>query len=197
MKKQTLRVGFDLDGVLLYNPTRIVRPLVTEAKKLLFRQRKLKFYLPHSLLQKSLWYFLHKSSLFISPGYHEVKQLVKDGKIKAYLITARYSFLQNDLGNWLKKLEAGKYFQGSIYNKNNEQPHLFKEKIIKKLNLDIFVEDNWDIVNYLDSKHEARNPKTKIFWIYNILDRKIDYKYKFPVLKKAVEVIENEIKEKA
>jgi hypothetical protein len=53
--------------------------------------------------------------------------------------------------------------------------------MIKKLNLDIFVEDNWDIVKYLKNIK-----KTKIFWIYNLLDKKIKYQYKFKSLKEVV-----------
>ena len=59
--------------------------------------------------------------------------------------------------------------------------------MIEKLNLDIYVEDNYDIVRYLSQS--AKLKKVKIVWIYNILDRHINYPYKFPTLKAAVEFI--------
>ena len=37
--KKPLKVGFDLDGVLLYNPARLIRPLMTALKKKLARVR--------------------------------------------------------------------------------------------------------------------------------------------------------------
>ena len=54
--------------------------------------------------------------------------------------------------------------------------------MIKKLGLDVYVEDNWDIVRYLNLK--VKSQKSKVYWIYNILDRKIKYQYKFSSLKK-------------
>jgi len=54
--------------------------------------------------------------------------------------------------------------------------------MINKLDLDIFVEDNWDIVKHLKMKNE----KLKIYWIYNIFDRSINYKYKFSSLKNVI-----------
>jgi hypothetical protein len=63
--------------------------------------------------------------------------------------------------------------------------------MIKKLNLDIFVEDNWDIVNYFKSQMSnlKSKKKVKIFWIYNLLDRKIKYRYKFSSLKEVIKKI--------
>jgi len=61
--------------------------------------------------------------------------------------------------------------------------------MIKKLDLDVFVEDNWDIVHYLDSKFKIQHLKHKVLWIYNILDKKIHYPYKYSSLKQAVKTL--------
>jgi hypothetical protein len=63
--------------------------------------------------------------------------------------------------------------------------------MIKKLNLDIFVEDNWDIAKYLKTQNSKlkTEKKTKIFWIYNLLDRNIKYWYKFSSLKEVIKKI--------
>ncbi len=188
MKKIPLKVGFDLDGVVLYNPTRIIRPLVAFFKKTFLKKTETKFYYPKTKVEKVFWSLLHRSSLFPAPGLEDLKRLVAEGKVKAYLISSRYNFLGGDFDKWAEKIKAKGYFEGCFYNKNNEQPHLFKEKIIKKLDLDIFVEDNWDIVKYLNSRLD--NKQTKIFWICNLFDIKIDYPYKFLNLQQAV----NEVK---
>ncbi len=182
MKKQPLRVGFDFDGVLLYNPARIARPIIVHLKKLFIPSEQNKFHLPKTRLQKFIWFLLHKTSFIVAPGYDEIKNLAKTNKIKAYIISARYESLKTDFNVWIKKIDAADYFSGIYYNNTDEQPHLFKEKMIKKLDLDIFVEDNWDIVSHLSKKTSV-----KIFWIYNLLDRNIKYKYKFPCLKQVVE----------
>jgi len=46
MPKRPLRVGFDLDGVLLYNPARIARPLVAFVKKHFLKKRTKLFLYP-------------------------------------------------------------------------------------------------------------------------------------------------------
>ena len=190
MKKQILKVGFDLDGVLLYNPARIARPIVAIAKKLFFKKKGLKFYSPKTFFGQQLWRLFHKSSIFIAPGLEDIKNLIKAKKIKAYIITARYNYLKNDLEEWLKKMKISQSFSGIYYNQNDEQPHLFKKRVIKKLKIDIFVDDNWDIVKHLKSKVESRKSKVKILWIFNLLDRKINYKYKFSSLKNVMKYLQ-------
>lgn len=189
MKKKVLKVGFDLDGVILYNPIRVARPIIAFFKSIFFNHKKpLFFYYPKTKIEKLFWKILHLSSLFPAPGVNEIKKLVKEKKIKAYLITGRYSFLENDLQQRIKKLKLKNFFEGIYFNKNDLQPHLFKEKMIKKLNLDIYIEDNWDIVNYLtqNSELKTQNKKIKIFWIYNLFDRRIKYKNKHHSLSSAI-----------
>lgn len=186
MKKQTLRVGFDLDGVLLYNPARIIRPIMSFVKKNVLRRDLNKFYYPKNKIEKLIWWFLHKSSLWPSPGINELIKLVKQKKINAYVVSARYELLEKDFTRWINIIDPDKVFSGCFYNNKNDQPQLFKEKMINKLNLDIFVEDNWDIVSYLDFKSKGKNPKTKIFWIYNLLDRNKPFPNKFSDLNSVI-----------
>ena len=109
-------------------------------------------------------------------------KLISDRKIEAYVVSARYELLEADFKKWVKVIDPKKQFSGYFFNNKNEQPHIFKKQMIKKLGLDVFVEDNWDIVKHLNSK-------AKIFWIYNILDRNKDYKYKFSNLKATVDYL--------
>lgn len=183
MKKQPLRVGFDLDGVILYNPARIIRPLIAIAKKIFLKKKELKFYYPKTNWEKFMWYLFHKSSIFVASGFDEIKEMAKKDQIEAYVITGRYSFLKKDFEKWIQKAGIQNVFRGHYYNKNDEQPHLFKEKMIKKLKLDLFVEDNWDIVKHLKDKLN----QTKTIWIYNIFDRGINYKDKLPHLRRVAE----------
>lgn len=184
MKKQ-IKVGFDLDGVLLYNPTRIARPIIVLLKKLVLKKDINKFHVPKTEIQRLIWAFLHKSSMFVSPAYKDIKKLIKNNQIEAYIVSARYEFLRSDFERWVKKIDANKYFKGFYINSNDEQPYIFKKKMITKLKLDIFIEDNWDIVK----KISISNNGVKVFWISNIFDIGINYKYKFFNLKSAVDKI--------
>jgi len=191
MKNKVLKVGFDLDGVLLYNPARIFRPIIYFIKKYILKRKTNQFYYPKNKLEKLIWLFLHKSSLFPAPGVKKIKQLIKEKKIKAYVISARYESLKEDFLFWKKKIDPENLFSSWYYNEKNDQPHLYKEKMIKKLKLDVFVEDNWDIVKYLKTQNSKlkTEKKTKIFWIYNLLDRNIKYRYKFSSLKEVIKKI--------
>jgi len=180
MKKQ-LRVGFDLDGVLLYNPARIARPIIVFFKKIFFKKEADKFHYPKTGLQKIIWLLFHKIVFGPALGYDELKKLIKSKKIKAYIITGRNESLRDDFNHWMVKLAANKFFSGSYYNDKNEQPYIFKEKMIRKLKLDLYIEDNWDIVSYLNLKS-----KIKIFWVYNILDRNKRFSNKFPSLNSVI-----------
>jgi hypothetical protein len=184
MVNKPLKVGFDLDGVLLYNPARIIRLPVVAFKHIFLKKREKKFLVPKNPFARFVWRAMHWSSLFIAPGLDEIERLVKKGKIEAYIVSARYDFLEPDFERWMRRLNKKRIFYETHHNRKNEQPHLFKEKMMKDLGLDVFVEDNYNIVSHLTKK-----TPTKIFWIYNILDRKIAHPYKFSNLEKAVERI--------
>jgi len=195
-RNKQLSVGFDLDGVILYNPARIARPIIAFFKKYFLKRDTTKFYYPKNTLEQCFWSFLHKSSVWPAPGINDLIRLIKKNKIKAYVVSARYESLKSDFNNWMKKIDPEKTFSGYYYNDKNDQPHLYKEAMIKKLKLDIFVEDNWDIVAHLRDKFKAQNSclpagraKLKICWIYNIFDRYIHYKYKYSSLTKVIEAI--------
>jgi hypothetical protein len=182
MKKQVIKVGFDFDGVIAYNPFRIIRFPVSFVKKKLLKVKKLKFFHPKNEFERIVWLLLHESSLITSKGTKGIlKDLIDENIIEAHLITARYKYLENHLYKFLDRHQIKEYFSSIHINQKDEQPHLFKEKTIKKLDLDYFIEDNLDIVLHLKNIKD-----TKVLWIYNILDRFHEYEYKFPYLEKAL-----------
>jgi len=188
MKKTPLKVGFDLDGVLLYNPARIFRPITIAIKTILRHKTptRTEFYYPTSPLEKIIWNIVHWSSLYIADGFDEIKNLSQSGQIEAYIVTSRYDCLKGDFDRWLRKMDAKNIFVRTFHNKDNLQPHIFKAQKIKELKLDLFVEDNWDIV-----RHINKNTDTKSIWITNNIDKSITYDAKFYSLKNAMEYIKS------
>lgn len=181
--RKILRVGFDLDGVILYNPVRVLRLLAVGIKKVFVKNKAKKFFVPTNSLDRAIWGFLHKTSFRKNKGLGDIGDLVKNKQIEAYLITGRYSFLEKDLNKWLAKLKTDIEFTDTFFNKNDEQPNVFKQKMIEKLELHAFVEDNWDIVQHLSSHLESKALQCKIFWLSNFFDKDIEYRYKFMSLK--------------
>ncbi len=180
-KKNKIRIGVDFDGVVAYNPFRVVRAPITGFKRLFFGQRKVKFWVPQAPWQRLLWGALHESSVFPARGVELLRELSKDDRFELHLVTARYSFLHESLRRWLTKYDMHDMFDSIHINERDEQPHLYKHAKLEGLKLDYFIEDNYDIVSYLHGK-----TKTKVFWIYNITDRGIEYADKFPYLEKAL-----------
>lgn len=191
MNNKKIKVGLDFDGVVAYNPFRIIRYPITYFKKNVLGIKKLSFWYPKEKWQQVFWILLHESSILPAIGIDLFKDLVQKDIIEAHLVSARYSFLDHHLQKWLHRNKLSNFFKSVNINRLDEQPHLFKEKMIKKLNVDYYVEDNLDIVRHLNNKSE-----TKIYWIYNILDRGVEYKYKFPYLKKALDQMVTEFQKK-
>lgn len=184
MKNKPIQVGIDFDGVLAYNPFRVARAPVAFVKKHILGATSTHFYIPKTSVEKTIWTILHESSIFPAVGVGLLEELVHTKQIEAHLVTARYSFLQDNLYKWLQYHNLEHIFSSITINKNDEQPHVYKTRVINEMKFDYFIEDNWDIVN-----HAIRQSDTKVLWIYNILDRNTPYEYKFPFLKKALESI--------
>lgn len=179
-----IRVGLDFDGVVAYNPFRVVRAPIKWFKREVLGIRKLTFFVPKNEGQRLMWTVVHESSILPAIGVGLLKDMAKDDRYEFHLITARFGFLKENLYKWLEGNDLVSIFKSINVNDQQEQPHEFKERIVKKLKLDIYVEDNLDIVQYLYKKGP-----TEIFWIYNFMDRNYKYQFKFPYLKKALQAI--------
>lgn len=188
MPKKKIRVGFDFDGVIAYNPFRVFRYPTTLLKKYLKHETSTKFYFPKTKIEQWLWILIHETSFFPAIGTDDLHQLIRQENIEAYIITSRYACLENTFFRWLKRHKLDRGFKGYYLNKKNEQPHLFKERMIKELEIDYFIDDNLDIVEHLN-----RNAKTEIHWIYNIVDRFHPYPRKHPHLLTFVNFIKSKL----
>jgi uncharacterized HAD superfamily protein len=189
MKKRTIRIGLDFDGVVAYNPFRIIRAPITYVKRHVFKIRKLTFYVPKSPIERFVWTIVHESSMFPAIGIQRLKEMAAHNNIEFHLVTARFHFLQQNVDNWLKRNGLTESFTGLHLNIHDKQPHIHKLEMIEELQLDYFVEDNWDIVSFVNGK-----TKSKIFWIYNITDSRYQYQFKYPYLDKALIDIQKQIK---
>jgi len=182
MNKKTrtkkIRIGLDFDGVVAYNPLRIVRGPITYVKRRIFGAKKTKFYVPKSPIMKALFWIPHQFSFLPERGMEYLRQLVESGDVEVYIVSGRYGYLDDELIHWLTKHGYHTLFKEIIVNRHDEQPHLFKERQLKTLKLDYFIEDNFDIVEHLS----ALQQECKILWIYNILDKYSSYPRKYPDL---------------
>jgi uncharacterized HAD superfamily protein len=184
--QKIIKVGFDLDGVILYNPLPLLRPIFKAARTIMSGKKAIGSFVPKTPAEEFMNNFFIRASMFVAPGLQDIKKLVEDKKIKAYIITARHSKLKQGYEKWVSKINAQGDFEGCYYNSNDLEPFEFKKKMIRDLQLDVFIEDNWDVVQALNNYQGV-----KVFWISNIFDRGIQYVYKFKNLIEAVRKLNN------
>jgi hypothetical protein len=124
MNNKPVKVGFDLDGVLLYNPARVVRPIIAlmKQKKVIVHREQLEFYVPQPGLGQFFWELLHKSSVWLAPGFAQINELKQQGLIEPYLITGRFAHLKDDYLKWKTKMNADQIFVKCLVNDGDEQP---------------------------------------------------------------------------
>jgi len=188
-KQAKIMVGFDFDGVVFFNVARVLRPFIYFVKRYIFGIKVTKFYIPQHPLAKRIALFLHKTSYKPNAGFDLFLKMLNNPRYEVYIVTARMGFMQEDIYKILKNYDI-KGLKKVIQNKKDEQPHLYKERVVKHLKLEYFVEDNWDIVKHL---HETT--KAKVIWIYNLTDKFfIKYNPKAPNLGEAIRMIEKEVR---
>ena len=158
------KIGFDLDKVFINYPpilpSKVVDWLYRDHNK-----RELSYRIPHSkieqFIRKLSHIFLLRPQIKINTDFL-TKLSKSDRHYQIFLISSRYKFLEDQTYKILKRYQIFNHFQKIYLNINNSQPHIFKEKIIKQLSLDIYIDDDLDLLIYLSSKLS----KTKLFW-YN------------------------------
>lgn len=183
MKK--IVIGLDFDGVVAYNPARLARFPISFVKQHLFGVKKVQFFVPKTPMQRAFWALGHETSMFPSYGASLLRQLTHDGLVEAHLVTARFGYLENGLYAFLRRWDLLDCFRTITLNKNEEQPHEFKERLVKAKKFTYYIEDNWDIVSHLSQ----RQIHTDIHWIYNLFDRTKPYANKFPYLHASLQSI--------
>jgi len=151
-EKKIVKIGFDLDGVIVDKPPLIPKGLIEFLTKKPANS-SLHFRFPKSFVEQ----YVRKISHFylFRPPLRQNVDFIKrlsTKKYEPYIISGRYSFLTSETDIWLKKRGLEDLFKAVFINLGNEQPHLFKERIIKNLGLDYFFEDDEETVAYLSQK---------------------------------------------
>jgi len=150
------KIAFDLDGVLADKP-----PLVPKALlEYLFRgktKKYLHYRYPKAKAEINLRKFSH-FYLFRPPIKRNIVFLkrIKEAGAKVYLVSSRYSFLKEETRIWLKKRGLANTFEEIFLNLKDEQPHLFKEKVLREIKPDFYLEDDRSVVDYLKRKISSR-----------------------------------------
>lgn len=159
-----MNIGFDFDRVLVNYPPFVPAWLIDwlyrrhDKKELTYRIPRSKgeqllrkvshFHLFRPKIQDNIEFVCHFPH---NPHAHNL-----------YLISSRYKFLENITHKLLRRYGLKDTFCSVNLNTKNEQPHFFKEKAIKRLKINLYIDDDLDLLKYL---HKTC-PQTKFIW-YN------------------------------
>lgn len=155
-----MNIGFDLDNVFINTPPIIPRIVI---KKLYGEKANgiLKYRIP-SYPEQIVRQFSH-SPLLRQPIIQNIdflKTLVNN-RNQLYLISSRYGFLKKRTEQLISQHNFDKLFSHMYFNYHNEQPHVFKNRILHTLQLDRYVDDDLHLLKFV----AVHNPKTKFYWL--------------------------------
>lgn len=157
-----MNIGFDFDKIFIDYPPLFPSGLIDR----LYKQRDNGILLyripnyPEQIFRKAT--HLPFMRPIIKENFTFLKSITKKTN-KLYLISSRYKFLEKETNRLIKKYELDKIFDSMYFNYENKQPHIFKDEVMKYLDLDKYIDDDLSLL-----KHVAKNnKKTKFYWLNN------------------------------
>ena len=171
-----MNIGFDLDGIFINTPPLVPGQIIEKLYKkrdngvLLYRIPSK----PEQIFRKTTHLPIFRPP--IKQNIEFIKDLSQKGH-RLYLISSRFSFLKKETNHLVKKHGLDKIFDKMYFNFDNNQPHIFKEEVIKKLNLDMHIDDDLSLLKFA----AKNNPKTKFFWLNRFKENKHVEKNIFPI----------------
>jgi len=160
MKKVSqTRIGFDFDKIFVNYPQFIPDALVNRLYKK--KTQKLTYRFPGTIEQKIRIFSHHH--LFRTPIMYNINVLkaISRNGIETYLISSRFGFLKNKTEYWVRKYSMQRLFKEIHFNYDNNQPHKFKEGVLRQLRLTHYIDDDLDLLLYLSKKL----PSTHFYWL--------------------------------
>lgn len=145
-------IGFDLDGIFVGGPPLVPGRLIEwlyrgpQDHEPRYRFPSTKF---EQMVRKLSHYYILRPK--ISNNIKFIQELSKNKNLSIYLISSRYKFLEDETFEIVKKYDIFDCFSKIYLNTKNEQPHLFKKRVLESLKLDIFVEDDLMLLKYLSN----------------------------------------------
>lgn len=164
-----MNIGFDLDKVFINHPPFVPSWLINR----LYRGKindSLSYRIPGAFEQ-----FVRKLSHLpflrqpIQKNIQIIIAMKKNPNQKFFLISSRYSFLAHETKSLIERTGLKKIFTNMYFNFDNDQPHLFKDKIITKKHIDKYIDDDLPLLKYLAEKH----PKTIFFWLNDNIQKRL------------------------
>ncbi|MGH7245413.1 MAG: hypothetical protein ACREGI_00585, partial [Candidatus Levyibacteriota bacterium] len=114
---------------------------------------------PEQLLRLLTHYSLLRQP--ISENIAFLRDLERKNQHNLFLISGRFGFLKKKTQSLITKHKLEQIFKQLHFNFDNMQPHEFKDRIIKELGIQRFVDDDLSLLRHV----AAKNPQTHFFWL--------------------------------
>ncbi|MSU25793.1 MAG: hypothetical protein EXS44_00820 [Candidatus Levybacteria bacterium] len=162
-----MKIGFDLDGVFINKPYFIPKYIIER----LYRtgEKVLNYRFPNNfeiLIRK-----ISHNPIFRSKIKDNIKFINELSRTKnsLFLISSRFSFLKKETEELIIYNGFNKIFKGIYINYLNAQPHIFKDEVIKKNKINIYIDDDFLLIKFLAKE----NKQTKFYWLNKNINKKI------------------------
>jgi hypothetical protein len=155
-----MRIGFDLDKVFINYPPLVPYFIIDRLSKKPTQDLSYRF--PGNW-EKKVRIWSHTVSLRppIEKNIEVLEELSRNKKLDLYLISGRYSFLKKRTQEWFKKYNLDKNFKRMYFDYENEQPHIWKNKILRQLQIEKYIDDDLELLLYL----AEQNPTIQFYWL--------------------------------
>jgi len=156
-----MNIGFDLDGIFVNTPPFVPKIIIDK----LYKDQDnggLHYRIPN-IIEQRIRVLSHLPPLRPAIGKNilTLQDLAKSQKHTLFLISSRFGFLKKRTEALVKKHGFDRIFKKLYFNYFNEQPHLFKHRILKEIKIDAFIDDDLSLLKYL----ARENPKIIFYWL--------------------------------
>ncbi len=155
-----MKIGFDLDRIFINTPPLVPGNIISKLYKK--KDNGVLLYRIPSHSEQLFRKVTHHP--FLRPPIEEnlaILRTISKNDNRLYLISSRYKFLEDITTKLVKKHGLDGIFEKLYFNYENKQPHMFKNEVLKKLKLDMYIDDDLSLLQFV-----ARdNPKTKFYWL--------------------------------
>jgi len=156
-----MNIGFDLDRIFIDTPPFVPDWLINK----LYKEKDngiLLYRIPGTLEQK-IRQLSH--ARYLRPAMQKniaiLKDLAKSKNHTIFLISGRFGFLQKQTEKIMQRYGLSDFFSQTYFNLKNEQPHEFKDRMVREKKIDLFVDDDLSLLKYLAYRNSSKN----FYWL--------------------------------
>ena len=184
-KQRKINVGIDIDGIIVGKPPLVPAGVINY----LYRKtnsKSLEYKIPLNYFDKKLRTITHLKIFrpIIKKNLEWLKENSNNTNINIFIVSGRYSFLENRTKKLLKDNGIDLKNERVKLNINDIQPHIFKNQIVKSLNIDYMIDDDIFMLKYLSTL----NPNTTFVWYANSPYFKSNLDYKLNQFKNLIKI---------